>query len=84
MNRVAERLGTGVVTVIPLTTNVTRIYDFQVLLTAAETGLNEDSKAQAEQVRTIGFSRFGSAAVGHLSDTLMQKLDNALRLHLVL
>ena len=84
INRAADRLGAGVVTVVPLTTNTARIYDFQVLLPAAETGLNEDSKAQAEQVRAIGFSRFGSTAVGHLSDTLMQQLDAALRLHLAL
>lgn len=84
INRAANRLDTGVVTVGPLTTDTARIYGFQVLLTAAETGLNEESKAQAEQIRAIGFSRFGSAAVGHLSDTLMQPLDTALHLHLAL
>ena len=35
----AERFGRGVVTVVPLTSNVERIYPFQVLLPAAETGL---------------------------------------------
>jgi mRNA interferase MazF len=84
INRTADRLGAGVVTVVPLTTNTTTIYDFQVLLTAAETGLNEDSKAQAEQVRAIGFSRFGRTAIGHLPGPLMEQLDAALRLHLAL
>ena len=35
----AERFGRGVVTVVPVTSNVERIYPFQVLLPAAETGL---------------------------------------------
>lgn len=47
-NATAERLGRGVVTVVPVTSNLNRIYPFQVLLKAAATGLKHDSKAQAE------------------------------------
>ena len=83
-NRTVDRLGIGVITVVPLTTNTAKVYDFQVFLAAQETGLSGDSKAQAEQVRAIGFSRFSNAAVGHLSDSLMEQLDAALRLHLAL
>lgn len=81
-NRTVDRLGAGVVTVIPLTTNTARVYDFQVLLTAQDTGFKEDSKAQAEQVRSIAFSRLGRAALGRLNRGLMQQVDAALRLHL--
>ena len=52
-NAAAARLGRGVVTVVPVTSNTTRVYPFQVLLTNEETGLRVDSKAQAEQVRAI-------------------------------
>jgi len=84
LNRTVDRLGTGAVTIVPLTSNVTRVYDFQVLLPAGETGLAHDSKAQAEQIRTIRFARLGKAPVGHVPPTLMIRLDAALRLHLAL
>ena len=44
-NTAAQRRGRGVVTVVPLTTNVTRVFAFQVRLDATETGLPHDSKA---------------------------------------
>lgn len=84
LNRTVDRLGFGAVTVVPLTTNLTRIYDFQVLLPAADTGLDQDSKAQAEQVRTVSVSRLGKEPVSHLGSELMARVDAALRLHLAL
>lgn len=84
LNRAVDRLGAGAVTVVPLTSNVSRVYDFQVLLPAAETGLQHDSKAQAKQIRAIGFSRLGREAVGQIPDALVARLDAALRLHLAL
>ena len=51
-NSTAARLGRGVLTVVPVTSNAGRVHPFQVLLAAAETGLHLDSKAQAEQVRS--------------------------------
>jgi mRNA interferase MazF len=41
------------ITVLPLTTNTRKLYPFQVLLESSLTGLDADSKAQAEQVRAI-------------------------------
>src|SRR5438270_11984420 len=58
-NRSAERLGRGVITVVPITTNTTRIYPFQVLLPATRCRLPADSKAQAEQIRAVSVSRVG-------------------------
>jgi mRNA interferase MazF len=82
-NATAARLGRGVVTVVPVTTNVTRVHPFQVLLPAADTGLSTDSKAQAEQVRSIDIQRIGRR-VGRVPPLLMRNLDDALRLHLAL
>jgi mRNA interferase MazF len=82
-NGTAERLGRGVVTVVPVTSNIARIYPFQVALSAAETGLEHDSKAQAEQVRSIAVQRIGSR-IGDLPTNLLAELDEALRLHLAL
>jgi mRNA interferase MazF len=82
-NATADRLGRGVVTVVPVTSNVSRIYSFQTLLPAEVTGLQVDSKAQAEQVRAVSLERLG-AVVGRVPAALMADLDEALRLHLQL
>lgn len=82
-NSTAERLGRGVLTVVPVTSKTERVYPFQVLLPAHETGLRLDSKAQAEQIRAVAVERIG-AHVGSLSPKLLSALDEALRLHLAL
>lgn len=79
----AERLGRGGVTVVPMTSNTARVYPFQVAMSAAATGLEHDSKAQAEQVRSIAVQRIGSR-IGDLPTELLAELDEALRLHLAL
>ncbi len=82
-NASAERLGRGVVTVVPLTSNTVRVYPFQTLLPAELTGLKVDSKAQSEQVRSVSVERLGPA-IGRVPAPLMAELDDALRLHLQL
>ena len=82
-NSMATRLGRGVVTVVPVTSNTDRIFPFQTLLLAHETGLRQGSKAQAEQVRSIAVDRLG-AVLGRAPADVMAKLDDALRLHLQL
>ena len=82
-NATAERLGRGVITVVPVTSNTRRVYPFQVLLPAADTGLDADSKAQAEQLRAIAVERVGRR-IGRLPIALLSALDEALRLHLAL
>lgn len=80
-NASAARLGRGVVTVVPVTSSVSRVFPFQVLLPAEETGLRVDSKAQAEQVRSLSVTRVG-ALLGRLPAPLLARVDDALRLHL--
>ena len=82
-NATATRLGRGVITVVPVTSNVTRVHDFQVLLPAKETGLSRDSKAQAEQVRSIAVERVGGR-LGVVPQARMDEVDEALRIHLAL
>jgi mRNA interferase MazF len=80
-NLAATRLGRGVVTIIPVTSNTDRIYPFQVLLRSEDTGLERDSKAQAEQVRSVDVERLGTR-LGVVPGALMLEIDEALRLHL--
>ena len=82
-NSTAQRLGRGVVTVVPVTSNIERVHPFQVSLERDRTGLDRDSKAQAEQVRSIAVERVGPV-LGRLPVDLVSELDEALRLHLAL
>jgi mRNA interferase MazF len=82
-NMTATRLGRGVVTVVPVTSNVERVYPFQVLLPSVDSGLERDSKAQAEQVRSVAVERIGER-IGLVPAVTMREIDEALRLHLAL
>ncbi|HEY4228180.1 MAG TPA: type II toxin-antitoxin system PemK/MazF family toxin [Candidatus Limnocylindrales bacterium] len=80
-NTTATRFGRGVVTVVPLTSNLAHVYPFQVLLPSARTGLLRDSKAQAEQVRSIDVARVGER-LGLVPAALLSRVEDALRIHL--
>lgn len=80
-NRTAERGRRGIVTVVPLTSNATRIFPFQVRVPAGEGGLAADSKAQAEQVRSVDYERL-RRRLGTVSPATLTRLDEALRTHL--
>ncbi len=84
LHRVVGGLGQGVVTVVSVTTNVERVYPFQVFLPASETGMPADGKAQAEQVSAVDVERLGSGAVGALPAERLRRLDEALRSNLAL
>lgn len=71
-----------ILTVLPITSNVTRVYPFEVLITAINSGLSKDSKVQAQQIRTIDKERITGNVVGRLDQKIMDKVDEAIRLHL--
>jgi mRNA interferase MazF len=82
-NRAAERFGRGVITVAPITSNVTKVYPFQILITADEgvTGLTVESKVQVEQIRAVDVARI-NRRLGRLPGALHGPLRDALALHL--
>lgn len=80
---VAAQTGNGVITVVPVTSNITRIVPFQAHLPVSLTGLRQDCKAPAEQVRSISVERLG-AIFGRVPADVMTQLDDALGLHLQL
>lgn len=82
-NASAARRGRGVVTIVPVTSNIDRVFPFQVLLSADETGLRMDSKAQGEQIRSVSVERLGQV-IGRVPAHQMAQLDDALRIHLQL
>lgn len=75
--------GRGVITVVPLTSNTDNVYAFQVFVPSSLSGLDYDSKAQAEQVRSVAIERIDDP-IGSLTPELLKELDDALRLHLAL
>ncbi|MFI9382754.1 type II toxin-antitoxin system PemK/MazF family toxin [Kutzneria sp. NPDC052558] len=82
-NRAADRNGRGLVTIAPITSNISRILPFQVLLLAGVSGLTADSKVQAEQVRALSTDRLRNR-IGELPFDAMKQIDDAIRLHLAL
>jgi mRNA interferase MazF len=82
-NQTAQRLGRGVLTIVPITSNVNRVYPFQVLLAAGTGGLTVNSKAQAEQVRAVSIDHIGEL-IGQAPPAIINAIDQALRLHLTL
>jgi mRNA interferase MazF len=81
-NATAARLGRGVVTVVPVTSATDKVFPFQVFV-SANSGLAVDSKAQAEQVRSVATQRL-LRRIGRVSPSELAGLDDALRLHLAL
>ena len=79
----AANMDSTAIVIVPITSNIERIYPFQLFLPLERTGLNENSKAQAEQIRTIAISRI-VRHLGQIPDDLMQNLNAKIRMHLVL
>ena len=82
-NSMAETLGRGVITVIPVTSKTDRVLPFQVLLSAAKTGLPKDSKAQVEQIRSIAYERLGRN-VGSVPYEVVALIGDAVRWQLAI
>lgn len=73
------------VTIVPITSNIKKIYPFEVLLEASETGLAKDSKAQCHQIRTISKLRIQSERRQGVSNAqILKAIKEALQLHLSL
>lgn len=78
----ANNRAASTVTVLPITSNVTRIYPFEVFLPSAQSGLPKPSKVQAQQIRTIAKERITSKVAGRVGGSLLRQIEAAMRLHL--
>lgn len=71
------------ITIIPITSNVNKIYPFEVLLNINESGLQKISKAQCHQIRTISKNRISNKKVqGVVNKLILSKINLALKIHL--
>lgn len=78
----ASNQASNLITVVPITSNTTKVYPFEVLLEIKDTGLSKRSKAQCHQIRTISKIRIQSDKAGSVNHAIMQRVNSALKLHL--
>ncbi|MTD16872.1 type II toxin-antitoxin system PemK/MazF family toxin [Nakamurella sp. YIM 132087] len=78
LNTASVRLGRGMITVVPLTSNISNVLLHQTVLPADdETGLTAPSKTQPEQIRSIDIQRMGPV-LGSLTSEQLHQLNWAL------
>lgn len=69
------------ITVVPITSSTDKVYPFEVLLQTGESGLRNESKAKANQIRTIDQRRLGNR-IGKLSHNRLKEVEQAILIHL--
>jgi mRNA interferase MazF len=69
-----------IISIAPITSNITRVYSFEVDIPAGVAGLRNRSKAMINQTRAVDKARLVTR-LGHLPEPLMVEVNRALRLH---
>ena len=69
-----------IVSISPITSNVTKVYSFEVEIPAGKEGLKTRSKVMVNQTRAVDKLRLINR-LGHLPEQIMKEVDQALRLH---
>ncbi|NQU63965.1 MAG: type II toxin-antitoxin system PemK/MazF family toxin [SAR324 cluster bacterium] len=75
-----NNLNSPIVSISPITSNVTRVYSFEVLISKNTGGLNKKSKVMVNQTRAVDKIRLVKN-LGSLPDAVMKEIDAALILH---
>lgn len=78
-----NNLFSDTITIVPITSKISKIYPFEVYLGTIDSGLDQNSKAQCQQIRTISKRRI-STKVGGVGEDVMSKINYALKIHLSL
>ncbi|AXH00553.1 type II toxin-antitoxin system PemK/MazF family toxin (plasmid) [Deinococcus wulumuqiensis] len=81
-NNIANAESPAIV-VIPLTSNLERVYPFELLIPNERSGLDRDSKAQTQFIRHVSTARIRKP-LGYLPEDLMGELERRLKTHLAL
>lgn len=69
------------VTIIPVTSSVGKVYPFEVLIRKNTANLAEDSKAKANQIRTVDKKRLKNL-IGTLPTSILEQIEDAVKIHL--
>jgi mRNA interferase MazF len=68
------------ISIAPITSNVTKVYSFEVEVPARTAGLKTASKVMVNQTRAVDKLRL-IKRMGHLPEAALRKVDSALKLH---
>lgn len=69
------------VTIVPITSSVGKVYPFEVLIRKGIANLAEDSKAKANQIRTVDKSRLKNL-IGTVTLPILEEIEKAVKVHL--
>ena len=69
------------VTIVPITSTTEKIYPFEVFLPKGEGSLTNDSKAKANQIRTIDKLRL-KKRLGKINEETLKEIEKAILIHL--
>jgi len=72
-----------IVTVLPITSNVAKIFPFEIYLAKGTGNLPKDSKIKTDQIRTIDKSRLINE-IGELSENTLYEVEKAMKIHLAM
>src|SRR5260370_36618717 len=78
----ANNRAASTITVLPITSNVSRIYPFEVALPPTDSGLPKPSKPQPQQIRTISRERVSGGRPARPSPAPIERREGALPVHL--
>jgi mRNA interferase MazF len=81
VSRNENNRGNSVITILPITSNIHFIADFDVFIPEGTAGLSKDSKAKADQIRTIAKERL-IKKIGRLPESYQNAVNNSLLIHL--
>ena len=71
------------VSVLPITSNVSKVYPYEVIVSPQESGLKKPSKVKANQIRTLDKRRIGKK-MGFLKSVKMKEINQAMLIHLAM
>lgn len=69
------------VTIVPITSTTEKIYPFEIILPKGEGNLTNDSKAKANQIRTIDKLRL-KKQFGRINEETLRGIEKAILIHL--
>ena len=69
------------VTVIPITSSIGKVYPFEVFIKKDIANVSNDSKAKANQIRTVDKKRL-KERIGIIPDEILKKIEKAVKIHL--
>lgn len=69
------------VTILPITSSVEKIYPFEVFIPRGMANIPDNSKAKANQIRTVDKKRIKNL-IGTVPDTILKEIERAVKVHL--